>query len=422
MRSTSQRRRFLRPALALTTAGLLAASLGACAAETGPAPDAGGAPADLGDCGVIPEIAPNDPNGIVAAMPADVQAGFNGYPNEVFVSAFKDMPAADGPVSVGLSMGANANAWTQDAIDELDAMLAKSTAAGLTNPDPINYWAADVSAQSPTAQIAGYQDQVRQGAKVILIVPMSGEALVPVVEEAGKQGVITIAFGGNIPSEYAINVYQNPFLNLATPTAMIAEHAGGQGDFLLVHGISSFPIDQQGTEAAKLVLSECPGITIAGEIEGGYTIPTAKTETLSFLTSNPREFAGVIQMNAMAAGIISGFQQAGRTVPPVSMNTATEGDVAFLYDNLDDGYFAVGSVGSGASQLNAAFRAAMRIISGQGPITSEFITEAPLITPDNVADYYVPGTDLNSTGTIRGDVFPDDVMDSFFVNPAPLTF
>lgn len=95
-------------------------------------------------------------------------------------------------------------------------------------------------------------------------------------------------------------------------------------------------------------------------------------------------------MNAMAAGIISGFQQAGRTVPPVSMNTATEGDVAFLYDNLDDGYFAVSSVGSGASQLNAAFRAAMRIISGQGPITSEFITEAPLITPDNVADYYVP--------------------------------
>jgi ribose transport system substrate-binding protein len=401
---------------------VLAFGLGACSTDPGTTPDDGGGSADLGNCGVIPQIAPIDPNGIVASLPADVQAGFNGYPNEVMVSAFKEMVAADGPVSVGLSMGANANQWTQDAIDELDELLVASTDAGLTNPNPINSWAADVSAQSPTAQIAGYQDQVRQGAKVILIVPMSGEALIPVVEEAGKQGVITVSFGGNIPSEYAINVYQNPFLNVATPTARIAEHVGGTGDFLLVHGISSFPIDQQGTEAAKLVLEECPGITIAGEIEGGYTIPTAKTETLSFLTSNPREFAGVIQMNAMAAGIISGFEQAGRTVPPVSMNTATEGDVAYLHDNMDAGYFSVGSVGSGASQLNAAFRVAMRVISGQGPITSEFITEAPLITPENVADYYVDGTDLNSTGTIRGDVFPDDVMDSFFTSPAPLAF
>lgn len=421
MRSTFFRRGALRPALALTAAGALAFGLGACAATPSETTEGGGS-TDLGDCGVVPQIAPNDPNGIVAAMPEDIQAGFNGYPNEVFVSPFKDMPATEEPVTVGLSMGANANQWTQDAIDELDALLVDSTAAGLTNADPINSWAADVSAQSPTAQIAGYQDQVRQGVKVILIVPMSGEALVPAVEEAGKQGVVTIAFGGNIPSEYAINVYQNPFLNIATPTAAIAENAGGTGEFLLVHGISSFPIDQQGTEAAKLVLESCPGISIAGEIEGGYTTPQAKTETLSYLTSNPRDIAGVIQLNTMAAGIISGFEQAGRTVPPVSMNTATEGDVWFLNENKDDGYFAVGSVGSGASQLNAAFRVGMRIISGQGPIASEFITEAPQITPDNVADYFVEGTDLNSTGTIRGDVFPDDVMDAFFESPAPLPF
>ena len=64
----------------------------------------------------------------------------------------------------------------------------------------------------------------------------------------------------------------------------------------------------------------------------------------------------------------------------------------------------------------------MRVLLGQGPITSEFITAPPLITPENVDEYYIEGTDLNSDEAVQGDVFPDSVMDAFFTTPAALPF
>jgi len=424
MRSTVLANRVIRPAIALAAAGIVVVGLGACSGgsdsgstSTGAAPSG-----DLGDCGTLPDLPADDPEGIVAALPEDIQAGYLGYPNPVEASNWADFAGFDEPVPVGLSLGANANAWTDESINEFNRLVGLSAEAGLTTDEPINYWAADVSAQSPAAQVAGYQDQVRQGAKLIVITPLSGEALAPAVDEAGEQGVITIVYGGQIPSKYAINVYQNPFLNVAQPTADILAHVGGSGNVLMVHGISSFPIDQQGYEAAMETIALCPDVTVAGEIEGGYVTPTVKTETLTWLTANPAEVAAVVQLNAMGSGIIQAFEQSGRTVPPVTMNTASAGDVAYLYDNEADGYYAVGTVGGGESQVNAAFRVAMRVLAGQGPITNEMIVAPPYITPENVGDYYQQGWDLNSAENVQGDVFPDATMDAFFTSPAELPF
>jgi ribose transport system substrate-binding protein len=425
MRTTFTRGRMLRPALALAAVGAVVVGLGGCAggdAGGSGSGSSGGSATASGDCGTLPEVPPQDPEGIVAGLTPETQAGYNGYPAPVESSEFADFTGFGEAVPIGLSLGSNANSFTDESITEFGRLLELSSEAGMTTPEAVNYWAADVAAQSPAAQVAGYQDQVRQGAKLIVIVPLSGEALAPAVDEAGAQGVVTVVYAGSIPSKYAINVYQNPFLNVAQPTADVLKETGGSGNVLMVHGISSFPIDQQGYEAAKATIALCPDAKIAGEIEGGYVTPTAKTETLSWLTANPAEVSAVVQLNAMATGVITAFEQSGRTVPPVTMNTASAGDIAYLHDNAPDGYYAVGTVGGGASQLNAAFRVGMRVLAGQGPITNEMITAPPLITPDNVDDYYQDGWDINSAEGIQGDVFPDAVMSEFFTAPAELSF
>ena len=409
---------------ALAGLAAIGLALAGCAA-----PSAGGggnaSSADAGDCGVIPQIAPNDPNKIVPTLPESVQADFNGFPSPVLTSAFVTTPAKPGPWKIGLLFGANLNDFTAGSIAQLEKDFAAAKAAGLVEGnDFLRAWAADAASQSPDLQVSQYQDLVRQGADAIITVPLSGEAMKPVVDEAGKQGVVTVAIGGDIPSQYAINIYGNPFQTMAEVMSPTLKSIGGKGNALIVRGLDFLPLDQAQYAAVNTMLKTCPNVKVAGTVQGGFTQAGAKSEVLSFLTANAAPINAVFQLNVMAPGIISGFEQAGRDVPSVTMNNAQYGDIAYLAAHVADGYKAWGTANSGADQTEAALRAALRTLSGQGPKTTQFVYVPQLITPENVADFVVPGTDLSSPGEINGKgdqpVLPDDQMNAFFTTPKPV--
>src|SRR3990170_5571316 len=78
---------------------VLALSLAACGSSIG---SASGGAADA-ECVAIPQVAPKDPEGVVAKLPDDVAAGYNGYPVEVLPSAWSDWkPTHAGPYEVGI--------------------------------------------------------------------------------------------------------------------------------------------------------------------------------------------------------------------------------------------------------------------------------------------------------------------------------
>jgi len=421
--STHRGQRWPLRALVATSAAL-ALTLTGCSGQAG----GNDAPADdtalTGDCGTYPDIAPSDPEGIVAALPEKSQAAYNGYPDDVITSAWAQVPKKEGPWKVGLLFGALLNDFAESALAQIQADFADAKAKGLVEGELLTSWAADSASQSPTTQIAGFQDLVRAGADVIITVPLSGEALAPVVDEAGEQGVVTVAFSGRIPSKYAINLFANSYLNVADTVSQIASDISGKGNVLIVRGLSLLPADPQMFDATTTILGECPDIKVVGELEGGYTQAGAKTVVMQWLTANPGAVDAVIQFNTMGPGVISAFQQAGRPVPPVSLTVAQVADVAYLHDHLAEGYKSYGTLGGGANSIDAAFRIAMRTLSGQGPKTTEFAFAPPQVTPENVDDYYTPGTDINSAGEINGEgqaIMPDEMLDPLFNNPtAPI--
>lgn len=373
------------------------------------------------ECGTFADIPANDPEGIVAGLPVDLQAAFNGYPNEVKTSAFADADAKEGPWKVGLLLGANLNDFTASSIEKLEEKFQEAKEAGLVEGELLTSWAADAASQSPATQVAGFQELVRAGADAIITVPLAGDAMAAAVDEAGKQGVVTVSYGGYIPSAYALNVYQNPYLHLAEVTSRIMADIGGEGDVLMVRGMPILPIDPQQYDAAQAVLSNCENVEVVGEVEGGFTKAGAKTAALQWLTSHPGDVDAVIQLNAMGPGVISAFEQAGRTVPPVSGNTAQVGDVAYLHENAANGYKTYLTPIGGAGQTEAAFRIAMRTLAGEGPKGTEFTFIPEIITADTVDDYFLEGTNLNSPGDVSGpdqSILPDEQLDAFFNNPS----
>lgn len=372
----------------------------------------------FGECGVPNPPAPLDPEGVVAAMPEEVQAFYAGYPNEVYPSGFADMERVEGPWKIGVSFGANLNAFTAGIIRQAEEDFAKLKEEGVVTGEIQRAWSADAASQSPANQIAGFQDLMRAGVNAIVIVPLSGEALAPLVDQAGQQGIVTVAFGGYIPSDYAINMYQNPYMNMAEVLSPILKDLDGKGNALMVRGLPIIPVDPQQYDASLEMLADCPDINVVGTVEGGYVPAQAKTVVMQYLTANSEDIDLVVQTNAMQPGIISAFEQLGKSVPPVTANVAQVGEMAYMKENPD--YRTWGTVMGGANQTEAAMRIALRTLAGQGPKATEFAFIPPVVGPDNAADYYVEGSTLNTDGEINGEgqtILPDDVLDAFFERP-----
>src|SRR3954452_227540 len=88
-------------AMAGASTAVLSLSLAACGSRSN-ASSAGGASADA-SCVTVPNVAPKDPQGVLAKLPADVSAAFNGYPAEIVPSAWAGWKADHAaPYKVGI--------------------------------------------------------------------------------------------------------------------------------------------------------------------------------------------------------------------------------------------------------------------------------------------------------------------------------
>src|SRR4051794_39957153 len=88
-------------AMAGAFAAVLALTLAACG-EGSDAASSAGSPADP-SCVTVPDVAAKDPQGVLAKLPADVAAAFNGYPGEILPSAWAGWKADHAaPYKVGI--------------------------------------------------------------------------------------------------------------------------------------------------------------------------------------------------------------------------------------------------------------------------------------------------------------------------------
>lgn len=395
----------------LATGGLgvaLALSLAACGSSESGTANAGSADAD---CVNVPTVAPKDPDGVVAKLPADVATAYNGYPVEVTASAWADWkPSHPGPYEVGVLWQPPVNPTIGEMHDEMMKALEESGEVEIV---------ADVAPQSPTDVPGALQlfDQlVAKKPDLIILSPIASEPFAAKVDEAGKTGIPVVTPFLPVASKYAIGPTYNNWLLGASLASNVAEEIGGKGDVLVVRGIPGVQHDTDVYAGYEAILEQCPGLNVVGEVVGNYNVAEAKSGVLQFLSTHPEKIDAVLQVGVMTPGIVQAFEQLGRPVPVIADSGSTRASVAYAHEHADS-YVEIGSSNSRPGQGGAFAMTVLRTLHGEGPELNHMVVPATLIDQDDVDSIYEEGWtsgDL-SDATHPDDVFmTDDQLNAFF--------
>lgn len=366
-------------------------------------------------------LPPDD--GIIATLPREVQESFQGYPAETMASPWADFAGTPPPWKIGISGQAPSTAWVENLYAEVERLFAEAKAQGLVEGELMKGIMVDQATQTPAQQISAYQSMIRDGCDGVIMLPLAGDPLAPAITEAGEQGVPTIITANLNPSPYAVIVFPPNVENAIIGTFELIEN---EGDVLIVRGIPGNPVETWGYEVILRAMESRPGINVVGEVLGNWSNATAKNVVTQFLASYTGDIDAVVHTGCMAQGIIQAFEQAGRTVPPISMNGGLAGELAWFADHVDEGYRAVGNAYGGKEEANACFRVLLRILAGKGLLVRDIPLIPPEVTADNVHEFVPEGATLTSADDPLGDPHtfcPDEYLDLVFKtpgNPDPL--
>jgi ribose transport system substrate-binding protein len=383
-------------------------------ATTGSATAAASTPS-TGTCGTIPQQMPADPDGVLAKLPASVQASYNLYPQAVHASAWSNWKPKHGPpYTVYFSPGNTVTPFIQDFVSEFNALKAKSNV--------INNVITQDSNNSVQTQIQQIQQAIAKKVDIIVVLPLSPAADTPVLEAAGKAGIPVIAPINAASSPYVIGLNGNIQLEGAKLAQGFVSVLGGKGNILEVHGIPGVEADTGIYQGAADVLKSCPNIKTIGSIVGQFVPAVAKTATLEFLTSHPQSIDGAIQTGGMATGIIQAFQQTGRKVPVIADDGATPGALAYWSKNQST-YKGI-ALGLAPNDLtDATWNLALGLLAGRGVKISDISSEPLIVTAANLSQWVQPGWSLTTPiayaqGPANLSFYPPSYLNQFFVKPA----
>jgi len=398
----------LAGAAAVTTLVLTACGSGA---SGGTAAGASGSPAAAGKCGSVPDVAPKDPQNVVAALPHDVSAAYNGYTGEVLPSAWAGWkPSHPAPYKVAILSDPPVNAFQTTLFESMTSALKKSGDVQVV---------ANVSPQAQNdvpGDLQLFNQLVADKPDLIIAEPLAPAPFVGAIDAAGKAGIPVVTAWEPVPTASSIGVGVNNWLQAATLAAKVVQKMGGKGSVLMVHGIPGVQQDSDAFAGFQAVLAQCPDITVAGEVTGNYNPAATKGATLQFLSSHPAQIGGVLESGVMTTGVIQAFQQLGRPVPAIADVGSTQGSVAFAHDNKSS-YSMFGTSTPDAAIGEAVAQVAIRTLHGDGPVLNQLITEPKYITADNLGTVYESGWTLSSPGdaALPGDTFmTDEQLNAFF--------
>ncbi len=371
-----------------------------------------------GGCGSVPTVAPRDPDGLLAQLPADLRALYNGYSYPVYKSQWADWkPKHSPPYTVGLAFGPIVNPFQQATYTEIQDALKKNSLVGKVTA------LASPSGANIAQDVQNYNSLVQQGVDLIIAEPTSTASLADPIQAAAGQGIPTIMWINSLDSRSAVNVSANQFSG-AQPLGALLNHLGGKGNVLGVHGIPSTDVDRDSFAMFHTMLGACSNMKWDGEVVGNFAPPLVQAAVLQFLATHPEKIDLVVQTAVMAPSVMQAFVQAGRPVPPVLDIGAQNGSLAYWAQNISKGYFGAGNVAGDNQWVDLASRVALRMLAGQGLKINTLLVNTVPLTNGNVKDYVQPSWTLSTQGTIEArssDLPPDTSLNAFFTSGRALS-
>jgi ribose transport system substrate-binding protein len=369
-------------------------------------------------CGGVPNIAPNDPDGLLAKLklPKSVQHDYTGWTQQIRASQWANWkPKGKAPYKVAVVWSAPSNSWNAYVLQLIPKFLKRSP---LVDKNIIITTASSQTAVSE--QVQQYNAAVQQGADIILTNALSATALQPAIEAAAKQGIPTVSEINTVDSPAAVSISPNTYLDAAYAADQMVKALNGKGNVLQVLGVpgTSTVIDEQ--KAWMTIFNGCPGINVIGEVPAFYSVALAKTGVLQFLSTHSQSVDGVIETAVMTPGILQAFQQAGRPVPFITDISAQKGFLAYWKANQGKGYKASASLGGATSAADLTVKTMLRMLAGQGPKVSQLIWRHPTLGSAGVQKFVPSAWTPDTVGTVenpKATWWTDRDLDHFFNHP-----
>jgi ribose transport system substrate-binding protein len=245
------------------------------------------------------------------------------------------------------------------------------------------------AANSPAKQVSDLEDLITQQVDAILISTYFAEAITPAVREIDRSGIPLIVLSSGLVGDVKWNVYLSVDTLASARTAgqYFVDRLKGTGNVVQIEGSPGSTVNQARGRGWHEVVDKNPGIKVVGHIMADYDRAKALKGMEDVLQANPKIDGVYAHSEDMALGAIQAIHEAGREKE--MFVTGYDGVAAETLKSIYDGSLAM--VMSYHPFGVESVEAAVRVLEKK-PIPNTIAFAAPMISKQNVLDYYDPST------------------------------
>ena len=186
-------------------------------------------------------------------------------------------------------------------------------------------------------QVSDVESLLAQGIKVLIISPVTADALTPVVKQAMDAGVPVLTLDRKVNTPVTVHIGADNVLIGKTAGEFVCETLGGEGNVIEIQGTAGASATVDRHDAFHAVLAEkCPGVKVIADQVANYV----REPAIKFVEDMLQRFpAGEIDLvyahnDDMALGAVTALEAAGRLAEVKVVGI--DGENA-AYDAIKDG-------------------------------------------------------------------------------------
>ena len=252
-------------------------------------------------------------------------------------------------IRIALSNGF-VNGWRLTLIDKFEEEAEALKAEGIVS----DYQSVNAPGEnSATEQASQIRSLILDQPDVLMVIPASSTALVPVVNEACAAGITVIVLDADMDTDCAI-VVRNDYSAWGAGSIQPALDAiDGTGNIIINRGVVGSQPEEAFHAEQLAILENYPDVNVVATVNGFCDAATAQKEIVAILASLPEVDAvpGCIG----GQGIVQAFESAGREAPVVVFDTDGKSLTFWKESGIDNGSFAaLTDPGQGVAALYVA--------------------------------------------------------------------
>ncbi|WP_193668152.1 substrate-binding domain-containing protein [Paracoccus kondratievae] len=219
----------------------------------------------------------------------------------------------EAPFRIGYSNGFIGNAWRAQHISDIEEVSRELKADGDFEGVVI------VNSTSGTSgQIAQINSLIAQGVDALVVNPVSGEPLKPILARAAAAGVLVVVVDNPIDLPQVLNVPLNHTQYWQIETEWLVETIGDKGNIVAIEGLPGATASDWRVRARDAVLERHPDVKLLASVSGGWDQAQAREAMAGLLAAHGDAIDGVLIQEVMNEGALRAFTVAGKPLVPLT--------------------------------------------------------------------------------------------------------